>query len=82
MGNNKIFHLVDCFLHSSDSVSSNITSEVDKLNLNERYGLALKACHDVGTLSSSFFFNCCYIFLIVTGSFLPQLQPSRFQQCL
>ena len=47
VANKQISHLTDCFLHSSESIFTDMTIEADKLDLNERYSRVLKACHDV-----------------------------------
>lgn len=53
--NKRISHLADCFLYSSECISTDMAMEADKLDLNERYSRALKACHDVAFyLSYSF----------------------------
>ncbi|XP_052296047.1 uncharacterized protein LOC102608442 [Citrus sinensis] len=46
VANKRISHLTDCFLHSSESISTDMAIEMDKLDLNERYSRALKVCHD------------------------------------
>ena len=53
VANKRISHLADCFLHSSECISTDMAMKADRLDLNERYSRALKACHDV---SASHFF--------------------------
>ena len=53
VANKRISHLTDCFLHSSECISTDMTIEADRSDLNECYSRVLKACHDV---SASFFF--------------------------
>ena len=60
VANKRISHLTDCFLHSSESISTDMAMEADKLDLNERYSRALKACHDV-SVSHSFLFLFFFI---------------------
>lgn len=83
VANKKISHLTDCFLHTSECVSMDMTAKMDKLDLNERYSQALKACHDV---SVSFFLLFCVILFLLQAAFylslLPQAQPSRLQRYL
>lgn len=47
MANIRISHLTNCFLYTSEFIYVDIAVEVDRLDLNERYGRALKVCHDV-----------------------------------
>ena len=60
VANKRISHLTDCFFHSSESISTDMAMEADKLDLNERYSRALKACHDV---SASHSFLVLFFFL-------------------
>ncbi|XP_024956005.1 uncharacterized protein LOC102619120 isoform X2 [Citrus sinensis] len=46
VANKRISHLPDYFLHSSECISTDMAMEADRLDLNERYSRALKACHD------------------------------------
>ena len=53
VANKRISHLTDCFLYSSECISTDMTIEADRLDLNERYSRVLKDCHDMS--ASSFF---------------------------
>lgn len=66
VANKKISHLTDCFLHTSECVSMDMTAKMDKLDLNERYSQALKACHDV---SVSLFLLFCIILFVLQAAF-------------
>lgn len=46
VANKRISHLADCFLNSFECISTDMAIEADRLDLNERYSRALKACHD------------------------------------
>ena len=63
VANKRISHLTDCFLHSSESISTDMAMEADKLDLNERYSRALKACH----ASHSFLFILSHFFLLISS---------------
>ena len=69
VANKRISHLVDCFLHSSECISTDMAIEGDRLDLNERYSRALKACHDVSAfvliyIHNSFFFSLLLLFFV------------------
>ena len=55
MANKRISHLTDCFLHSSESIPTDMAMEAGKLDLNECYSRALKACHDMSAPHSFLF---------------------------
>lgn len=46
VANKKISHLTECFLYTSECISTDPAAKTDRLDLNERYSWALKACHD------------------------------------
>lgn len=46
VANKKISHLTECFLHTSECISTYLAAKTERLDLNERYSRALKACHD------------------------------------
>ena len=62
VANKQISHLIDCFLHSSESISTDGAMKSDKLDLNERYSRALKACHDVSASHSFLFILSLFFF--------------------
>ena len=66
VANKRISHLTDYFLYSSESISTDMAMETDKLDLNKRYSLALKACHDV-SVSHSFVFLLCFPFFLISS---------------
>ena len=60
MANKKISHLTECFLHTSECISTYLAAKTERLDLNERYSRALKACHDVSVSHS--FSSCLPLF--------------------
>lgn len=61
--NKKISHSTDYFLYISECVSMDMVDEVDKLDINEHYSQALKACYNLsGSLSSA---SCLSIFFYI-----------------
>ena len=75
--NKQISHLADCFLYSSECISTDMAMEADKLDLNERYSRALKACHDVSAFLFFLFFiiltpfSSLYYYYFFLGGLLP-----------
>ena len=67
VANKRISHLTDCFLHSSECISTDMAIEADRLDLNEHYSRALKACHDVSA----------FLFFFFIGDLLPYQQSLR-----
>ena len=76
VANKWISHLADCFLNSSECISTDKAMEADKLYLNERYSRALKACHDVSAPLSLFFFLCVSLILFIIIIFFFCRRPS------
>lgn len=60
VANKKISHLTECFLYTSECISTDPAAKTDRLDLNERYSWALKACHDVSVSHS--FSSCLPLF--------------------
>ena len=75
VANKRIPHLTNFFFHSSECISTNMAIKADRLNLNEGYSRALKACHDVSAFHSyRFFFLVCHFFFsffFCVGGLLP-----------
>lgn len=70
--NKKISHSTDYFLYISECISMDMVAEVDKLDINEHYSQALKACYNLSaSLSSS---SCLSIFFM--SSFFRRRRPS------
>ena len=62
VANKQISHLTNYFFHFSESISTDMAMEADKLDLNERYSRALKACHDVSASHSFLFILSLFFF--------------------
>ena len=89
VANKKISHMTNCFLYTSECIYVDMAAEVDRLDLNERYGRALKACHDVSAFHSFppyFSFSSLFLFVFdvllffsffFVGGLLPQPQSLR-----
>lgn len=52
VANMRISHLNDCFLHTSEYIFADMAAEVDILDMNEHYGRARKAFHNVSAFHS------------------------------
>lgn len=52
MANREISYLTDYFLHTFECISMDMATEVNRLDLNERYSQELKAYHDVSVSHS------------------------------